>query len=124
MTRLAFPYGFDAEGRSRTLAYASDAHLRDMLELLILTRLGERVMRPELGSPVLQMVFGAGEGPAALALQASLEATIAQELGHLLKLHDLTTQFLDDEGVLEIVVHFEARARPQVSRLVVHADLP
>ena len=59
MTRLAFPYRPASSGRSATVTYGSDAHVHQMLELLIFTMAGERVMRPDLGSPVNNMVFGA-----------------------------------------------------------------
>src|SRR5262245_33343500 len=52
MSRLAFPFGPAASGRSAAVVYGSDAHVRQMLELLIFTMAGERVMRPDLGSPV------------------------------------------------------------------------
>lgn len=123
MTRLAFPYGFDAEGRSSTVAYGSDAHLRDMLELLILTLVGERVMRPDLGSPVLQMVFEAGEGAVGLALSASLEAAIAQWLDPVLQLDRLSAQFLEDQAILEVGVIYRNRASGQRSELRVRKDL-
>jgi phage baseplate assembly protein W len=104
MTRLAFPFAIAATGRSASLDYGSDAHVRQMLELLILTVCGERVMRPDLGSPVSQMLFRAGEGPAAAALGATLHATVTQWLGHLLEVRDLTVNFLEGEAVLEIVI--------------------
>lgn len=106
MTRLAFPFAPGADGRSATVAYGSDAHVRQMLELLILTLIGERVMRPDFGSPVRQMLFGAGQGPAAIALEATLEATISQRLGHVLELEDLAVTFVDAEAVLDIVVTY------------------
>jgi phage baseplate assembly protein W len=106
VTRLAFPFAPGADGRSATVAYGSDAHVRQMLELLILTLIGERVMRPDFGSPVRQMLFGAGQGPAAIALEATLEATISQRLGHVLELEDLAVTFVDAEAVLDIVVTY------------------
>lgn len=123
VTHLAFPYGFDAEGRSARVSYGSDEHLKDMLELLILTLLGERVMRPELGSPVLQLVFAGGEGPKALALKSSLEAAISQWLGHVLRLDSLTASFLEADAVLEIVVHYESRQSGQPGELTLRKEL-
>jgi hypothetical protein len=123
VTHLAFPYGFDAEGRSARVAYGSDEHLKDMLELLILTLLGERVMRPELGSPVLQLVFAGGEGPKALALKSSLEAAISQWLGHVLRLDSLTASFLEADAVLEIVVHYKSRQTGQSGELALKKAL-
>jgi phage baseplate assembly protein W len=123
MSRLAFPFTPAASGRSATVAYGSDAHVRQMLQLLIFTLAGERVMRPDLGSPVMQMVFGAGNGPAAIALQAALQAAITQWLGHLLELRDLSVSFNDNEAILEVVVTYEVLASKTGGRLVARKDL-
>lgn len=110
MTRLAFPFAVAPSGRSATVMYGSDAHVRQMLELLILTMVGERVMRPDFGSPVRQMLFGSGDGPVAIALAATLQATITQRLGHVLDLIDLDVQFDAANAVLEIIVSYEVLA--------------
>ena len=119
MSRLAFPFGPAADGRSATVAYGSDAHVRQMLELLILTMVGERVMRADFGSPVKQMLFGAGNGPVAIGLAATLEATITQRLGHLLELEDLDVDFAEAEAVLDIVVSYSVLATGAADRLTV-----
>ena len=123
MTRLAFPFAPAADGRSVTVAYGSDAHVRQMLELLILTLIGERVMRPDFGSPVRQMLFGAGQGPAAIALAATLEATITQRLGHVLDLENLDVSFVDAEAVLDIVVTYAVLASGTPDQLNVRTGL-
>jgi uncharacterized protein len=123
MTRLAFPYAAAASGRSTTVTYGSNAHVRQMLELLIFTMAGERVMRPDLGSPVKQMVFGAGNGPVAIALQATLQATITQWLGHVLEPHDLSVTFDENEAVLEVHVVYETLASKTTGKLTVRKDL-
>ena len=119
MSRLAFPFRPAENGRSDTVGYGSPAHVRQMLELLIFTVPSERVMRPDFGSPVMQMVFGAGNGPAALALEATLQAAITQWLGHLLELHDLTVAFHDQDAVLEVAVTYEVRSSKTVDSLSV-----
>lgn len=121
MTRLAFPFAPAASGRSETVVYGSDAHVRQMLELLIMTLIGERVMRPDLGSPVRQMLFGAGEGAVAIALSATLQATISQYLGHVLTLHDLSVDFDDSDAALEIAVSYEVLATLAQDQLIVRA---
>ncbi len=123
MSRLAFPFAPGANGRSETVAYGSDAHVRQMLELLILTMVGERVMRPDFGSPVRQMLFGAGQGPVAIALAATLQATITQRLGHVLELEDLTVEFDDAEAVLDIVVSYVVLASRASDQLSVRAGI-
>lgn len=123
MSRLAFPFGPTAAGRSATVRYGSDAHVRQMLELLIFTLAGERVMRPDLGSPVQQMLFTAGNGPVAIALQATLQATIAQWLGHLLAVRSLSVDFNETEAVLDIAVTYETLATKSVGNLTVRKEL-
>ncbi len=121
MTRLAFPYAPTALGRSATHDYGSDAHVRAMLELLIFTLPGERVMRPDLGSPVRQMLFGPGNGTLAIALEAALQATIRQWLGHVLTLLDLTV--VSDDAVLDITVTYEVKASLTTGTLNLRKEL-
>lgn len=123
MSRLAFPFGPAADGRSATVPYGSDAHVRQMLELLILTMVGERVMRADFGSPVKQMLFGPGDGPVAIGLAATLEATITQRLGHVLALEDLDVNFAEAEAVLDIVVSYTVLATATPDRLTVKAGV-
>jgi phage baseplate assembly protein W len=123
VSRLAFPFEPASSRRSASVAYASDAHVRQMVELLIFTIAGERVMRPDLGSPVTQMVFGAGNGPVAIALHATLQAAITQWLGHLLELHDLTVTFAEADAALEVVVSYEVLASKTTDRLELSKDL-
>lgn len=99
MSRLSFPFAIGPDGRSATVAYGSDDHVRQTLKLLILTLVGERPMRVEFGSPARQLVHRPGEGPAAIALQATLQATIMQWLGHLLELNEVVVEYGDDAAL-------------------------
>lgn len=123
MSRLAFPFGPTALGRSAVVDYGSDAHVRQMLELLVFTVPGERVMRPELGSPVRQMVFGPLGGPESLALEAALRATVQQWLGHVLRLVELTVTMLDEDAALEVAVTYEALRTRTTGSLRLRKDL-
>src|SRR5262249_32116843 len=123
MTRLTFPFAPAPSGRSATVDYGSDAQVRQMLELLIFTMAGERAMRPDVGSPVQQMVFNAGNSPVAIALQATLQAAITQWLGHVLALHDLSVNFAEHEAALEIVCTYEVLWSKTGGRLTVRKEL-
>ncbi|WP_447761943.1 GPW/gp25 family protein [Sphingopyxis panaciterrae] len=123
MSRLAFPFAPAIDGRSAVAAYGSAPHVRQMLELLILTMAGERVIRPDLGSPVRQLLFGAGEGAAAIALEAALQATINQWLGDVLELHELVVDFDGAAAVLEIEVTYEVRLTRTVDQLDIRKEL-
>lgn len=123
MSRLAFPFAPAIDGRSAVVAYGSAPHVRQMLELLILTMAGERVMRPDLGSPVRQLLFGAGEGAAAIALEAALQATINQWLGDVLELHELAVYFDGAEAILDIEVTYEVRSTRTIDQLGIRKEL-
>ncbi|MDD7942414.1 GPW/gp25 family protein [Actinomycetospora lutea] len=121
--RLAFPFRPSALGRSDVVAYGSDAHVRQMLELLVFTVPGERVMRRDLGSPVRQRVFGPLGGATAVALDSALSAAIGQWLGDVLTLIDLTVTGLDADAALEVVIVYEIRATRMVGEVRVRQDL-
>lgn len=123
MTRLAYPFRPSASGRSVVVEDGSPEHVRQMLTLLILTIPGERVMRPELGSPTLQMLFGAGNGAAAAALEATLAATITQHLGQYLRLQALTAEYDEAEAALEITVDYWLLAALAPGRLSLQRKL-
>jgi phage baseplate assembly protein W len=123
MTRLAFPFRPAASGRSAVVEDGGADHVRQMLELLILTIPGERVMRPNLGSPTLQMLFSPGAGAAAAALQATLAATITQQLGPYLELQALDVQFDEAEAALNITVDYWLRETLTPGRLTLERRL-
>ncbi|MEM6456224.1 MAG: GPW/gp25 family protein [Acidobacteriota bacterium] len=107
---LAWPYDVAADGTTATLRdldadlarRSADHHLRDLLEQLLLTRPGERVMRPDFGSGLLDLVFEpAGEALAA-ALEAQAQAVILQHLGDRLTLESLDVTV--EDSTLRITV--------------------
>lgn len=55
MMHVDFPYRFDARGRTAGTDEAD--HIRDLIEQVLFTSPGERVMRPDFGSGLLQLVF-------------------------------------------------------------------
>lgn len=124
MTRLAFPFTLAATGRTATVEEASDDHVKQMLKLLIMTAIGERVMRPDYGSPVRQMVFEAGNGAVGFALQATLQATISQSLGHLIALDTLEVAFDDGAARLDVEVGYRVRASLTDDTLSVSGTIP
>ena len=64
-TWLDHPFHLDGTGRSASVG--EDEHIRDMIEQILFTSPGERVMRPDFGCGLKQLVFM----PASDALAAS-----------------------------------------------------
>ncbi len=93
MSVPAFPWRFDAVGR--TAEPTTDDHVRQMIELLLFTEAGERVMRPELGSGVRRLVFGAASPEVASALQFVIQAGLERWLGDLVRVDHLAVDAVD-----------------------------
>lgn len=103
MTRhLDFPYHYDGRGRS---AEASDAnHIRDLIEQVLFTSPGERVMRPDFGSGILALVFEPNSTALAATTQMLVQGALQQHLGHLIAVNavDVTA----DEGTLRVNIQY------------------
>ena len=72
---VAFPYRLDDRGRTATATY--DDHVEQMLELLLLTRPGERVNQPTFGCGLLDQVFAPNSPGIAAALNVTIAAAIS-----------------------------------------------
>jgi phage baseplate assembly protein W len=101
---LDFPYHVDGRGRT---AESSD-HLRDLIEQVLFTAPGERVMRPDFGSGLLALVFEPG-GPELIATTQHLVAGALQQwLGHLIAVEGV--EVTQDEGVFTVRVAYSVLA--------------
>lgn len=104
MTDVDFPYHVD--GRGRTATTAPDDHLRDLIEQVLFTAPGERVMRPEFGSGLLALVFEPGGPELVAATQHLVQGALQQELGHLIAVESVDVR--QDEGALTVNVGYVA----------------
>jgi uncharacterized protein len=99
---LDFPYHFSERGRTATTA--REDHVRDLIEQVLFTSPGERVMRPDFGSGLLALVFE----PNGAALQATTQMLVQSALQqHLAEL--IVVQAVDiggSEGVLTVTVRY------------------
>lgn len=100
---IAFPYRIDGRGRSAE-AEDDDAHLRDMIEQVLFTVPGERVMRPDFGCGLLQLVFAPGGVELAATLQMLVQGALQQWLGDLLRIDEVTAESVD--GTLTVRVAY------------------
>jgi hypothetical protein len=112
---VAFPYHLDDRGRTATVGYQQ--HVREMLELLLLTRAGERVNRPDFGCGVLDMVFGPSSPEVAAALNITITTAVTRWLGDVLTLTalDVTAQ----DGELQIALQYQLPAAGVTDQLTV-----
>ena len=76
---IAFPLRFDPRGR--TAEATREEHVRQMIEQLLLTRPGERMMRPDFGSGLYHAVFAPNAPELATALEYATRASLQRYLG-------------------------------------------
>ena len=102
MPHVDFPYRFD--GRGRTAQTADADHIRDLIEQVLLTAPGERVMRPDFGSGLLQLVFEPNSIPVAATTQTLVQASLQQHLSHLIAV--MAVQVENDDGALRVNIDY------------------
>jgi uncharacterized protein len=103
---IASPLHFD--GRGRTAATPAGQHLRDMIEQVLLTAPGERVMRPTFGTGLLQMAFAPNSDQLGAALQMLVHGALQSQLGDLIEVADVTVA--QDDGNLTVSVDYTVRS--------------
>src|SRR5512133_3974230 len=112
MQTLDYPYHVDRCGR--TAATDPADHLRDLIEQVLFTAPGERVMRPDFGSGLLGLVFEPGGPELVAATQHLVQGSLQQELGHLIAVESVDVS--QDEGALTVSVRYVAlRTQERVS---------
>lgn len=102
MPHVDFPYRFD--GRGRTAQTGEVEHIRDLIEQVLLTAPGERVMRPDFGSGLLQQVFEPNGAQVAATTQALVQASLQQHLSHLIAVQRV--QVDNDDSALRVTVEW------------------
>ena len=105
MAHLDFPYHFDSRGRT---AATDDAdHIRDLIYQVLFTSPGERVMRPDFGSGLLQLVFAPNSDVLAATTQMLVQGALQQWLGELIVVEAVSVEAQD--STLRVTVQYVIR---------------
>lgn len=107
MTEVAYPFGFDEYGHTASPATSAD-HVRELVEQLLWTAPGERVNRPDLGTGVLHLVFAPNSPELAATLQFTIQASLEQVLGDLLRVDALAVE--SEDATLRVELAYTLRA--------------
>jgi phage baseplate assembly protein W len=108
---IAAPLHFD--GRGRAAETPADQHLRDLIEAVLLTAPGERVMRPTFGSGLLQLTFTPNSDQLAAALQVLVQGGLQSNLGDLIEVANVTVGH--DDATLTVSVTYTVRSTGQAT---------
>jgi phage baseplate assembly protein W len=122
MSQIDYPFHFD--GRGRTAQTDASGYIRDLIELVLLTAPGERVMRPSFGSGVMQLVFAAASPEVAATTQFLIQGALQQWLSDLITVDAVDVQ-VQDSALLITVQYVENRTQTRgVARISAPGDAP
>lgn len=99
---IDYPYHFD--DRERTAEVDGSGHIRDLIEQVLFTQAGERVNRPDFGSGVLQLVFGAASPEASAAAEFMIKGALQQWLGDRISVERIEAEAL--ESTLRVSIDY------------------
>lgn len=118
MTNWDFPHGIARDGRTATTD--RDDHVRDLVEQVLLTSPGERVMRPDFGAGLLSLVFEPGGPEVATTLQQLAQGALERWLGDVIVLRSLTVEAVDSALYVSVAYVVRETREERVDRI----DLP
>ena len=104
-TRVHFPYQFDGRGRTREADEAT--WIRGLIEQVLFTAPGERVMRPEFGSGLRELVFAPNSPELAATTQFLVQGALQQWLADLITVEAVAVEAV--ESRLSVTVQYVIR---------------
>lgn len=103
--RVHFPYRFDGRGRTREDDEAR--WIRGLIEQVLFTAPGERVMRPEFGSGLRELVFAPNSPELAATTQFLVQGALQQWLGELIAVEAVEVAAV--EASLSVTISYRIR---------------
>ncbi|WP_068827026.1 GPW/gp25 family protein [Pseudomonas sp. BMS12] len=98
--RLHFPYSFDGHGRSREADEAS--WIRGLIEQVLFTAPGERVMRPDFGSGLRELVFAPNSPELAATVQFLVQGALQQWLADLIQVESVAVSAVEARLAVQV----------------------
>ena len=120
MTTMGFPFTFANTGRSRVPDEVEC--LNELVEMLLFTIPGERVMRPDLGTPVTELLFEGMNDALDAALQVAIHGALTQHLAGILDVREVEVNSSD--STIEISVVYAPPGEPHGRTIVFRRDRP
>ncbi len=103
--RVHFPYQFDGRGRTREADEAT--WIRGLIEQVLFTAPGERVMRPDFGSGLRELVFAPNSPELAATTQFIVQGALQQWLAELITVEAVEVSAV--ESTLSVSVQYLIR---------------
>ena len=103
--RVHFPFQFDGRGRTREAEEAT--WIRGLIEQVLFTAPGERVMRPDFGSALRELVFAPNSPELAATTQFLVQGALQQWLADLITVESVEVEAV--ESRLSVTVQYLIR---------------
>lgn len=104
---LSFPLRIDADGSFRMSVYEDD--IKEALSIVIATAAGERVMRPDFGCGIHEMVFGTMDRTSLARIETDIREAVTKYEPRI-EITDLTvTANARSTGKLDIRIEYRVR---------------
>lgn len=97
---LDYPFSIAGDGRA-TLTLGDD-HVRDMIDQILFTAPGERVMLPDFGCGLLTLVFEPNSGLLAASTELLVRSSLQRWLGDLIDVRTVNVLAIDSELLVRI----------------------
>jgi hypothetical protein len=115
---MQLDHPFHIDGRERTATTSEADHIRDMIELILFTAPGERVMRPDFGCGIHDLVFEALDSATLHRVRALVNDALVRYEPRI----DVISVSVDPaaavDGQLLIELEYRVRRTNQVGNLV------
>ena len=98
--RLHFPYSFDGHGRSSEADEAT--WIRGLIEQVLFTAPCERVMRPDFGSGLRELVFAPNSPELAATVQFLVQGALQQWLAELIQVESVEVSAVDARLAVQV----------------------
>jgi phage baseplate assembly protein W len=97
---LDYPFAIDGSGRAaRTL---EDDHVRDMIEQVLFTAPGERVMLPEFGCGLLKLTFEPNAALLAAATELLVRGSLQRWLNYVIDVSSVRVSAEEEQLVVDV----------------------
>ena len=108
-----FPYQIDGRGRTREARrdQDNDEYIRGLIEQIIFTAPGERVMRPDFGTGLRQLLFEGNSQELAATTQMLVQGALQQWLGNLIVVESVLIEAVD--SALHVDIRYVVRKTQQ-----------
>jgi phage baseplate assembly protein W len=99
---MFFHYPFKIDSRGHTAVANEEDHIRQLIEQVLFTIIGERVNRPTFGTTINQLVFAPNSDELATSTQFIVQGSLQQWLGELIQVLSVETKGQDSSLYVSI----------------------